>query len=667
MGQTQRYLLKGLDCVNCAAAALKPGGEEDWRRTAGEFLAEQRRTVVRFIIAALLMAVGVLFADALHAAGWFFLEYSLFLSAYLLVGHRVLWAALRNLVKGNVLDENALMTIASLGAIAIHQLPEAVTIMLLYNLGEALQEFAVNRSRRSIAALVSLRPEQARVRRGGDVETVRPADVRVGELIVVQPGDRLPLDGKVVDGESFLDTSALTGETVPRRVRPGDQVLAGMVNAGGLLTVEVEKPLAESALSRILELVERAAGRKTQTERFITSFSRFYTPGVVALATALAFVPPLVLPGATFSAWVYRALVLLVISCPCALVISVPLGYFGGLGAASRHGILVKGASFLDVLANLRTVVFDKTGTLTEGALQVTAVHPRNGQTEEQLLETAALIEAASPHPIAASVLAAYGRFGRAGRLSGGQLSAYAEVSGCGVKGQVDGRLILAGNDRFLHREGIAHDEAVGDVPGTVVHVAADGVYLGHLVLADRLKPEAREALADLRRLGIRRLDLLTGDNERAARQVAQALHLDEVWTGLLPEDKVARLEALVEHPANRMVAFVGDGINDAPVLTRADVGIAMGGLGSEAALEAADVVVMDDHLAKLPVAVRIARQTRRVVWQNIVFSLGIKAVFMVLGAAGLSGIWTAVFADMGVSLLAVLNSTRVLRYRPEM
>ncbi|MGE5553934.1 MAG: heavy metal translocating P-type ATPase [Betaproteobacteria bacterium] len=713
MGQTQRYLLKGLDCANCAAkieAALRssegleesqvsfatstveldptffekarsvistvepgvevvpltkremPGAAQpgSWRSAVREFFVEQRRAVARLVASALLMVVGVAFEETFHAAGWPLLEYLLFGSAYLLVGQEVLRTALRNLVKGEVFDEHSLMTIATLGALAIHQLPEAVTVMLLYSLGEAMQEFAVNRSRRSISALVSIRPEQARVRRGERAEMVRPEEVRVGELIVVQPGDRLPLDGEVVDGESFLDTSALTGESVPRRVRRGDQVLAGMVSTSGLLTVKVGKPASESAISRILQLVEGAAGRKAQTERFITTFSRYYTPGVVGLAAAVAFVPPLVVPGATFSTWVYRALVLLVISCPCALVISVPLGYFGGIGAASRHGILVKGANFLDVLARLRAVVFDKTGTLTEGTFQVRSIRPHNGRTEAEVLQMAAQLEVASSHPIAASILAAAGH-----PTETSQLTEYQEVPGYGVKGRANGRLIVAGNDRFLHREGIAHDEAACDVPGTVIHVAADGVYYGYIVIADQIKPGAREAATDLRRLGVRRLALLTGDEESAAQEVGQALGLDDVWPGLLPGDKVARMEALAESPANRMVAFVGDGINDAPVLTRADVGIAMGALGSDAAIEAADVVIMDDQLAKVPMAVKIARQTRRIVLQNIVFSLGIKVVFMVLGASGISGIWTAVFADMGVSLLAVLNSTRILRYRP--
>ncbi len=728
MAATERFLLEGLDCANCAVKIEKalqasegledsrvnfatssvvldpaflgkartiiasvepevevvsapesiaepghepePGSGSETLRTRRkgalrEFAREQRASLARIGLAVILLWLGLLFEDRLHRTGpWSFMEYVIYLAAYLLVGSGVLRAAARNTLRGNVFDENSLMSIATLGAIAIHQLPEAVAVMLFYSIGETLQGYAVGRSRRSISALVSIRPDQARVKRGDEVLTVEPQAVRVGERIIVQPGDRIPLDGEIVEGESFVDTSALTGESVPRRAAPGDKVLAGMVSTSGMLTINVEKPFADSAISRILKLVEDAAGRKARTERIITSFSRYYTPGVVVLAAGIAVLPPLLVPGASFSVWLYRALVLLVISCPCALVVSVPLGYFGGVGAASRHGILVKGANFLDVLAGLETVVFDKTGTLTQGTFRVTAIHPHNGFAEEQVLETAAHVEAASPHPIAASILAAYGQ--PANRSADTDaLKDYVEVPGRGVKGRWDGRLILAGNDRFMHQEGIAHDEAVCHVPGTVVHVAADGVYYGYLVISDEIKPDAAEALHQLRSLGVKRLEMLTGDDATAAGQVRRALGLDNAWAGLLPGDKVARVETIVAAPRRGKLAFVGDGINDAPVLTRADVGVAMGGLGSDAAIEAADVVIMDDHLSRLPVAIRIARQTRSIVLENIGFALGIKGLFMVLGVAGISGIWTAVFADVGVSLLAVLNSTRILRFQP--
>lgn len=655
-GRSQEY-----ECPSCVAKlelGLGEGPEEprEKRGAFADFLAEQREAVLKIVLAGLLLAVGVALEPRLHAAGLPLLEFLVFGAAYLLVGAEVLGKAVRNAVRGKVLDENALLSIATLGAVAIHQLPEAVTVMLLYALGEALQDFAVERSRRSISSLASIRPDRARVKRGETESIVPPEEVAVGELIVVQPGERIPLDGEVLDGESFVDTSALTGESVPRRITKGDEVLAGMVSTSGLLTVKVEKPFAESAVARILQLVEEAADRKARTEQLITGFARYYTPGVVLLAAGLAVLPPLLVPGAAFSTWLYRALVLLVISCPCALVISVPLGYFGGLGAAARQGILVKGANFLDVLAALDTVVFDKTGTLTEGSFGVSSIQPHNGHTAEQVLETAARIEAASPHPIAASILAAYGR-----PVEAQDLKEYEEVPGYGVKGRVEGRLILAGNDRFMHREGVPHDDAVCSVPGTVVHVAAGGDYYGYLVIADSLKPGAAEAVRSLRRLGIRRMDLLSGDEAAAVEQVREALGLDRAWAGLLPGEKVAKVEELMAAPRRGRLAFVGDGINDAPVLTRADVGVAMGALGSAAAVEAADVVIMDDRLVKLPAAVRLARWTRRIVIENIAFALGVKAAFLVLGALGLAEIWLAVFADVGVSLLAVLNSTRVL------
>lgn len=708
---TQKYVLKGLGCASCAAkmeAALRstPGLEEsrvnfatasaelnpshldaarriitsiepgvevlpvqkaanvpvqERRGFVAEFFREQRETVSRVLASGILMVLGVLLEEWIHAAGARWLEYVIFLGAYLIVGLEVLQSALRNLGKGNLSHEHILMSIATIGAIAIHQLPEAVTVMLLYQLGEGLQDFAVNRSRRSISALVSIRPEQARLNRFGLVVPVKPEEVKVGDLIVVQPGDRVPLDGEILEGESFVDTSALTGESVPRRVGKGDKILAGMVCATGLLNVRVERPFTESAISRILALVENAAGRKAQTEQVITTFSRYYTPGVMVLAAAVAVIPPLVVPGATFSTWVYRALVLLVVSCPCALVISVPLGYFGGIGAASRQGILVKGANFLDVLAGVGTMVFDKTGTLTEGTFSVSSIQPHNGFTEVQVLATAAAVEAASPHPIAASILAAYG-----GAADPGQLREYEEVPGYGIRGRVGERLILAGNDRFMHQADIPHDTVACDVPGTVVHVAADGVYYGYIVISDQLRAEAPEALRQLRQLGVARLDLLSGDDTNAVEQVGRQLRLDQTWAQLLPGDKVAKMEELVAPSPRKRVAYVGDGINDAPVLTRADVGVAMGALGSEAAIEAADVVIMDDNLAKLPSAIRIARKTKAIVSQNIAFSLVIKGLFMLLGVLGLSNIWMAVFGDMGVSVLAVLNSTRVLRYRGE-
>ncbi len=710
---TQRYLLNGLDCANCAAkiesalraaeglgdsrvnfatasaeinsdrldearqiissiepevevvpaAAPAVSADAGRRRNAlREFVTEQREAVTRVVAAAALMAIGIITRDLLQSAGMGWVEYAIFVAAYLAVGLDVLKAAARNAARGDVFDENTLMSIATIGAVLIRELPEAVTVMLLYKLGEAMQDYAVDSSRRSIAALVSMRPDQVRLMAEDEVVLVSPEDVKAGDLIRVQPGDRVPLDGVIVEGESFMDTAALTGESVPRRASRGDRVLAGMVCTTGLLTVEVERPFAESAISRILELVEGAASRKAHTEQAITSFSRYYTPAVVAVAAAIAVIPPLVVAGASFSTWVSRALVLLVISCPCALVISVPLGYFAGIGAASREGILVKGANFLDVLADVGTIVFDKTGTLTEGTFTVSSIHPHNGHSETEVLEAAAAVETASPHPIAASILAASGQ---AGDGEPGTLEDYEEVSGYGVRGRTNGRAVLAGNDRFMHLTDVPHDTAVCDVPGTVVHVAVDGVYHGYIVISDRVKAGAEQAIAELRQLGVSRLHILSGDDSSAVEQVRARLGLDQAWAELLPGDKLARMEELVASGRRQRVAYVGDGINDTPVLTRADAGIAMGALGSDAAIEAADVVIMDDDLTRLPAALQIARRTRRVVRQNIIFSLVVKTGFMLLGAVGLASVWMAVFADVGVSLLAVLNSVRVLRLRP--
>lgn len=625
-----------------------------------ELLAEQRPALIRISAAAVLLILGLVFEKRLHHVSYSYLEYLIYLSAYLLVGHGVLRSAVRNALHGRLSDETSLMSIATLGAIAIHQLPEAVAVMLFYSIGETLQDYAINRSRRSVTALMDVRPDQARVKRGIELQMVRPEDVEVGEAIVVHPGERIPLDGEVSEGESFVDTSALTGEPVPRHLGKGGAVLAGMVCTSGILTVRVTKKAAESSIARILSLVEDAAGRKAQTEQTITAFARYYTPGMVGLAAAVAVLPPL-LSGAPYQVWIYRALVLLVVSCPCALMVSVPLGYFGGIGGASRRGILVKGANYLDALARLDTVAFDKTGTLTRGTFKVTHAQPGNGFTEERLIEAAARVEAPSPHPIAASIIAAYGQ-----RVDQQALEGYETVTGHGVKGRYDGTAIVAGNDRFMHREGIPHDDAICDLGGTVVHVAVDGVYAGYLTIADEIRPEAAAAIEALRVQGVRRIAMLTGDDASAARQVGQALGIDLIQANLLPDDKVARVEALAAMIDTRRgrLAFVGDGMNDAPVLTRADIGIAMGGLGSEAALEAADVVIMDDRLDKLPAAVRIARRTRSIVRQNITLALGIKALFVALGAFGVASVWEAVIGDVGVTLVAVVNAARTLRLK---
>ncbi|MCL5046641.1 MAG: cadmium-translocating P-type ATPase [Actinobacteria bacterium] len=633
--------------------------QADRRPTAEDEEGGEKRELYFIVAAGLLLAVGFLFNQPLHRTPYAWAEYAVLLGSYLLVGGPVIWTALKNLARGQVFDENFLMSVATIGAIAIHQLPEAAAVMLFYAVGESFQERAVNRSRRSIAALLDIRPEYANLKINGDTKQVRPEEVEVGQLIIVKPGERVPLDGEVVEGTSFLDTSAMTGESVPRKVESGEKILAGMINGQGLLTVRVTKPYAESSVARILELVENAAGRKAPTEQFITAFSRYYTPAVVAAAAAIAVIPPLVLPGATFSEWLYRALVMLVISCPCALVVSIPLGYFGGIGGASRRGILVKGANFLDALTGLHTAVFDKTGTLTKGVFRVTRVAPANGFSADELLVMAAHAEAYSTHPIAQSIREAYGR-----EIQLDTLGEYQEIPGHGISAVVGGKRVLAGNDRLLHRAGIAHE--ICDLEGTGVRVAINGTFAGYIVISDEPKADAREAIARLKELGVRKTVMLTGDEETVARRVAAALGLDAYYAELLPENKVEKVEELQAALADRRkqkLAFVGDGINDAPVITRADVGVAMGALGSDAAIEAADVVLMEDAPSKLATAVKIARHTRRVVRQNVILALGVKGFFLAMGAFGVATIWEAVFADVGVALVAIFNATRTLRY----
>ncbi|MDI3281363.1 MAG: heavy metal translocating P-type ATPase, partial [Bacillota bacterium] len=579
--------------------------------------------------------------------------------AYFLVGGKVIRAAIRNVLHGRLFDENFLMTVATGGAIALRELPEAVGVMLFFAVGEFLQGRAIRRSRRSIQALLDIRPDYANLKVDGEVRRVSPREVQVGDLIVVRPGERIPLDGEVVDGLSSLDTSALTGEPLPRRAEPGTPVLAGMVNLTGLLTLRVTRDYTRSSLTRILELVEHARARKAPTEQFFTQFSRYYTPVVVAAALTVAVLPPLLLPGASFSTWVYRALVLLVISCPCALVVSIPLGYFGGIGGAARRGVLVKGANFLDALARPHTVVFDKTGTLTRGTFRVTQVAAQSGFSREEVLRLAAEAEAHSSHPIALSLRQAYGQ-----KIEENRIQSYTEVPGYGVKAVVEGRAILAGSSAFLQQEGVAHEPC--DAEGTAIYVAVDGTFAGCIAVSDELKPDAAAAVQRLKELGVQRIALLTGDDEAVAARVAARLGIDTFYARLLPEDKVSKVEELAaQMPGGKQgrqrLVFVGDGINDAPVLARADVGVAMGGLGSDAAIEAADVVIMDDRPSRLATAVAAARRTRRIVLQNIALALVVKGAFIALGAVGMATMWEAVFADMGVALLAIFNSLRAL------
>lgn len=612
--------------------------------------AHMRRMIVRLIAGAGLTAVGLL----LPLEGW--AELSVFLLAYIISGGDIVWRAARNIVRGQVFDEHFLMALATIGAFAIGEYAEGVAVMLFYQVGELFQTLAVNRSRRSISALMDIRPETANLKTESGVVAVAPDNVSVGDFILVKPGEKVPLDGIVVEGRSMMDTSALTGESVPRSASQGDTVLGGFINQGGVLTVEVTKVFGESAVSKILELVQNAAGNKAKTENFITKFARRYTPAVVITALLLAVVPPLLFSGATFSDWIYRALVFLVISCPCALVVSIPLGFFGGIGAASKTGILVKGSNYLEALNDVSVVVFDKTGTLTKGEFNVTSLHPEGGMEEEELLRLAAYAESHSSHPIAESIRAAYGK-----PIPESSVSDYNEISGHGLEVTVEGRRVLAGNARLMQREGIAFIDP--GTHGTIVHVAVDGEYAGSLVIADEVKEDAARAIRKLKALGVRKTVMLTGDAKPVAEAVGRKLGLDEVYGELLPQHKVEQMERLEREkgPKEKMV-FVGDGINDTPVLARADIGIAMGGLGSDAAIEAADVVLMTDEPSKVASAITIAKRTRAIVWQNIVFALAVKGIFLLLGAFGIATMWEAVFSDVGVTLLAVLNSIRVLK-----
>lgn len=600
-----------------------------------------------------ILAAGVLFLIALLIPAQGLPRLLLFLIPYGVIGWDVLWRAVRNLTRGQIFDEHFLMSLATVGALAIGEYPEAVFVLLFYQVGELFQSCAVGRSRRSIAALMDIRPDVARVERNGALEEVDPEEVSSGDILVIKPGERVPLDGVILEGSSALDTAALTGESLPRSVSPGADVISGCINLTGLLRVQVTKPFEESTVARILELVENASGRKARAEAFITKFARYYTPAVVVAAVLLALIPPLFFQGG-WGDWLGRACSFLVISCPCALVISVPLAFFGGIGGASRAGILIKGGNYLEALANTETVVFDKTGTLTRGVFNVTAIHPEQ-EREADLLELAALAESWSDHPIAHSIREAYGA-----ELDTSRVTGLEERSGRGVQVQVDGRTVCVGNDTLMEEIGIAWHPC--HQVGTTVHVAVDGVYMGHLVISDQVKEDAADAIQALRACGVRKTVMLTGDAQAVGEDVARQLGLDEVHAQLLPADKVDRVEDLLRQTSPKgALAFVGDGINDAPVLSRADIGIAMGALGSDAAIEAADVVLMDDKPSKIALAIRIARKTRSIVRQNIVFALGVKFLVLGLGAFGLANMWEAVFADVGVSVIAILNSMRAL------
>lgn len=620
----------------------------------GEFSLKREGILVGAVIA--LFILGSIFEEPLHNTPFGVGEYLVFIPAYLLSGWSVLTSAGRNILRGRVFDENFLMTIATLGAIAIHQLPEAVGVMLFFKIGELFQETAVSRSKRSISSLLEIRPDSANLKTDKGIQTVSPEVVKVGDIILVKPGEKVPLDGEILDGNSQVDTSALTGESVPRTLGVGETVLAGMINQSGVLTIKVMKLFGESSIARILDLVQNASSKKAETQKFITRFAQRYTPVVVVLSLAVALLPPLFIPGATHAEWVYRALVLLVISCPCGLVISIPLGYFGGIGGAAKRGILVKGSTFLDSLAAVKAIAFDKTGTLTKGVFKVTEMVSRNGFTQAELLRLAAEAELNSNHPIAKSIREAYGK-----SIDESTISDYTEIAAHGIQAKVENRVVLAGNDRLMHRENIDHDTC--NVEGTVVHLAVERIYAGYIVISDEPKPDAVQAIKSLKALGVENVMMLTGDSKAVAKRVAQTLGVDSYQAELLPEDKVTAIEQLLRDVGQKgKVAFVGDGINDAPVIARADVGMAMGGLGSDAAIETADVVIMTDAPSKVAEAMQVARKTHSIVWQNIIFALVVKGIFIALGIFGLATMWEAVFADVGVALAAIFNATRVLK-----
>ena len=609
---------------------------------------KQKKMLARILVSAVLLVA----AKLLPLSGAF--QLVAFLVPYAVIGWDIVWKALRNIAHGQVFDENFLMTIATVGAFCTGEFPEAVVVMLFYQVGELFQGYAVGRSRQSIASLMDIRPDYANIEREGKLEQVDPDEVSVGDCIVVKAGEKIPLDGVILEGSSTVNTAALTGESLPRDVEPGDDVISGGINQSGLLRVQVTKEFGESTVSKILDLVENSSSKKAKAENFITKFARYYTPAVVIAAILLAVLPPL-LSGGQWGEWIQRALIFLVISCPCALVISVPLSFFGGIGGASKSGILVKGGNYLESLADTNIVVFDKTGTLTKGVFNVTAVHP-DSISEAQLIEMAALAESYSDHPISRSLKEAY-----ASEIDTSRLGEVEELSGRGVRAEVDGRSVCIGNDKLMEEIGVKWHPC--HRIGTTVHVAVDGMYAGHIVISDEVKPDAKEAIQALKQQGVRKTVMLTGDAKAVGEGVAQELGLDQVYTELLPADKVKRVEELLGKKSQKeTLVFVGDGINDAPVLSRADIGIAMGAMGSDAAIEAADIVLMDDRPSKIAVAIQIAKKTRRIVRQNIIFALAVKALVLALGALGIATMWEAVFADVGVSVIAILNAMRALK-----
>ena len=613
---------------------------------------KQKKMLIRIIIAAVLIVVFSL----LPAEGY--LRFVLFMIPYLVIGYDILKKAFKGILNKQVFDENFLMAVATVGAILLGDYSESVAVMLFYQIGELFQSYAVGKSRRNISELMDIRPDYANIEKDGTLEQVDPDEVEIGTIIVVQPGEKVPIDGVIIEGTSTLNTSALTGESLPRDAKAGDEVISGCINMTGLLKIRTTKEFGESTVSKILELVENSSSRKSKSENFISKFAKYYTPAVCYGAIALALIPPIVLlimgKPAMWGDWIYRALTFLVISCPCALVISIPLSFFAGIGGASNQGILVKGSNYLETLAQTKYVVFDKTGTMTQGVFEVSGIH-HNEMPDEKLLEYAALAECSSSHPISKSLQKAYGK-----PIDRNRVTDIEEISGNGVIAKVDGISVAAGNTKLMNRLGIAYQDC--HHVGTVVHMAIDGKYAGHILISDIIKPHAKEAIAELKKAGISKTVMLTGDSKRVADQVAEELGIQEVYSELLPADKVSRVEELLNQKSEKdKLAFVGDGINDAPVLSRADIGIAMGALGSDAAIEAADIVLMDDDPLKISKAIKIARKCIRIVYENIYFAIGIKILCLILGALGIANMWVAIFADVGVMILAVLNAIRTL------
>lgn len=606
----------------------------------------------RIIIGAVVLATAVLLSLNNE---W--LQIALFIISYIIVGGDVVKRAVKNIFKGQVFDENFLMSIATIGAFFIGEYPEGVAVMLFYQVGELFQSYAVGKSRKSIASLMDIRPDYANVKKGDELVKVDPDEVQIGDIIVIKAGEKIPLDGKVIEGSSMIDTSALTGESVPREVEVGSDILSGCININGVITAEVTKEFGESTVSKILDLVENASSKKSNSEQFITKFARYYTPVVVIIAVFLAIIPPLVIDGATFSDWIYRALAFLVVSCPCALVISIPLSFFGGIGGASKKGVLVKGSNYLEALAETEIVVFDKTGTLTKGVFNVQEIHPE-GVSKEELLELTAHAESYSNHPISLSLKRAYSK-----EIDNGRISDVEEISGHGVIATVDGKKVMVGNIKLVKMMDIPYFK--GELIGTIVHVAVNNKYIGYIVIADEVKEDSAQAIKELKAANIKQTVMLTGDNKSIGSKVAKELGLDKVYAELLPADKVEKLEELFSQKSKKgKLAFVGDGINDAPVLARADIGIAMGGLGSDAAIEAADVVIMTDEPSKIATTMKISKKTLKIAHQNIVFAIGIKIIVLILSAFGITTMWAAIFADVGVTIIAVLNAFRALNVK---